>query len=129
MPLLREAAQLVEHTMHVHGLDRFGSFHNQNALSNEPAAPRQMLHFDLLPEHRDMAVTVICAIIEAFHIHVVDHHTHIESPVLVPRGSMIVLGGWCYHGGAAAEGGIWPRLFGVVRPADRSDIKPGTHYA
>ena len=126
--LHREAAQLVQHTMNMYGLQGFGTLHSLYALQNEPAAPRQMLHYDLLCEHRNIAVTVICAICEPFHIHVMDNHTHIASWLLVPRGAMVVLGGWCYHGGAAAEG-VLPRLFGVVRPAGRPDIKPGTHYA
>jgi hypothetical protein len=94
-------------------------------LQNESDAPGQMLHYDIPMESRSVAVTVDCAISETFSLRIVNLSHGAEELVVVPRGSMCVLGGSCFHGGTSASG-VGPRVFGVVQHKGGPIVKAGT---
>ena len=135
--MLEALQDVVLHTLTVNGLGSYACSHelaHVRALSNEPHAPSQMLHYDLRQEHRALAVTVDIALWEGFMLRCCPpcygtpstwNPPSTGQQVHVPRGYMAVLGGWCWHAAGAACG-VTPRLHGVVRPCRMPEIRPGT---
>ena len=130
----KECAAVVLKTLTTHGVcdDSHTVPHgNLTLLQNEPDAPEQMLHYDIHRDFRNHTVTVVCAFCEPFALRIVHRVTRDELLVLVPHGSMCVLGGWCFHGGASASasgGGTGARVFGMARRTLDTTARPGNYH-